>query len=137
MRIAAGFGIPGQNLLVADSGGHIGWTIAGRLPRRGEAEAGIPQLSTDAAVGFAGWLAPQEQPHLIDPADGLLWSANARVVGGPAAALIGDDGMDRGARAGANTRRSQARAPRRSRRPPVWRCSWTIARCSSSAGIRC
>ena len=100
VRIASAFGIPGQNLLVADSGGHIGWTIAGRLPHRGEAEAGVPQLSTDDRVGFVGWLAPQDQPHLTDPADGLLWSANARVVGGPAAGLIGDDGMDRGARAG-------------------------------------
>ena len=98
-RIAADFGIPGQNLLLADNGGHIGWTIAGRLPGRGDAEPGVPQLSTDASVGFVGWLAPQAQPHLMDPADGLLWSANARVVGGPAAALIGDDGMDRGARA--------------------------------------
>ncbi len=99
VRIAADFGIPGQNLLLADDGGHIAWTIAGRLPGRGGAEPGIPQLSTDAGVGFVGWLAPQAQPHVIDPAAGLLWSANARVVGGPGAALIGDDGMDRGARA--------------------------------------
>ncbi len=99
VRIAADFGIPGQNLLLADQSGHIGWTIAGRLPGRGNAEPGVPQLSTDATVGFIGWLEPQAQPHLIDPAGGLLWSANARVVGGPAAGLIGDDGMDRGARA--------------------------------------
>jgi len=99
VRTAADFGIPGQNLLLADNGGHIAWTIAGRLPGRGDAEPGVPQLSTDAAVGFVGWLAPQAQPHVIDPAAGLLWTANARVVGGPAAARIGDDGMDRGARA--------------------------------------
>jgi penicillin amidase len=36
---------------------------------------------------------------VLDPAEGLLWSANARVVGGDAARVIGDDGMDRGARA--------------------------------------
>ncbi|MGO9514665.1 MAG: penicillin acylase family protein [Steroidobacteraceae bacterium] len=99
VRAAAGFGIPGQNFLVADNHGHIGWTIAGRLPGHGDAAPGIPQLSTDATVGFVGWLAPQSQPHLIDPAAGFLWTANARVIGGPAAALIGDDGMDRGARA--------------------------------------
>ena len=29
-----------------------------------------------------------------------MWSANARVIGGPAAAVVGDSGMDRGARAG-------------------------------------
>jgi len=99
VREAPDFGIPGQNLLIADRNGHIGWTIAGRLPRRGGAEGGVPQLSTDGSVGFAGWLAPENQPHVIDPAAGLLWSANARVVGGAPAQLIGDDGMDRGARA--------------------------------------
>jgi penicillin G amidase len=96
---AANFGIPGQNFLVADINGHIGWTIAGRLPRRGEATPGVPQLSTDASVGFAGWLSPQDQPHVVDPVSGFLWSANARVISGAGALLIGDDGMDRGARA--------------------------------------
>ena len=41
---AATFGIPGQNFVVADAGGHIGWTVAGRLPKRGEGAAGVPQL---------------------------------------------------------------------------------------------
>ncbi len=99
VREAPEFGIPGQNLLIADRSGHIGWTIAGRLPGRSGAEGGVPQLSTDGSVGFAGWLAPENQPRVIDPAAGLLWSANARVVGGAPAGLIGNDGMDRGARA--------------------------------------
>ncbi len=99
VREAPEFGIPGQNLVIAGRDGHIGWTIAGRLPGRGPAESGVPQLSTEGSAGFAGWLAPENQPHVIDPAAGLLWSANARVVGGAAAELIGDDGMDRGARA--------------------------------------
>ncbi|HTV96644.1 MAG TPA: penicillin acylase family protein [Steroidobacteraceae bacterium] len=99
LRAAGSFGIPGQNLLVADRDGHIGWTIAGRLPLRGDAPPGVPQLSTDPQVGFPGWLAAQAQPQVLDPIGGLLWSANARVVGGAQALLIGDDGMDRGARA--------------------------------------
>ncbi len=96
---AATFGIPGQNFVVADAGGHIGWTVAGRLPKRSEGAAGVPQLSTESSVGFLGWLSPQDQPRIIDPPEGLLWSANARVIGGAGAVLIGDDGMDRGARA--------------------------------------
>ncbi|MGD0490975.1 MAG: penicillin acylase family protein [Steroidobacteraceae bacterium] len=99
LRLAAGFGIPGQNLMVADSDGHIGWALAGRLPRRAAPDSGLPWASTDAAVGFDGWLEAADQPHVLDPPDGLLWSANARVVGGNDALLIGDDGMDRGARA--------------------------------------
>jgi penicillin amidase len=111
VRAAASFGIPGQNILVADRNGHIGWTIAGRLPKRSDAPSGVPQLSSDPMVGFAGWLAPQNQPQLLDPPSGLLWSANARVVGGLGAALIGDDGMDRGARA-AQIRADLQAAPR-------------------------
>jgi len=100
VRAASRFGIPGQNFLVADRGGHIGWTIAGRLPGRGDEPPGVPQLSTDPHVGFVGWLADEDQPRVIDPDAGMLWSANARVIGGAGARLIGDDGMDRGARAG-------------------------------------
>lgn len=96
---AASFGIPGQNLLLGDKAGHIAWTIAGRLPLRHAAEADLPQLSTDVQVGFSGWLASADQPRIVDPVEGLLWSANARVIGGDAALAIGDDGMDRGARA--------------------------------------
>jgi penicillin amidase len=99
LRAAGGFGIPGQNFLVGDAEGHIGWTIAGRLPRHSDAPPALPQLSTDPVVGFEGWISPGEGPQVLDPAEGLLWSANARVVGGAAARLIGDDGMDRGARA--------------------------------------
>lgn len=95
---AAGFGIPAQNMMLGDSAGHIGWTIAGRIPLR-NGEPGLPEMSTDAHPGFSGWVSPTDQPRIIDPPGGLLWSANARVVGGAAAERIGDDGMDRGARA--------------------------------------
>lgn len=96
--LAAGFGIPAQNMVVGDSAGHIGWTIAGRIPLR-NGEPGLPELSTDPHPGFSGWVSPADQPRIIDPPGGLLWSANARVTGGAAAGRIGDGGMDRGARA--------------------------------------
>jgi penicillin amidase len=97
--VAAHAGMPGQNMMVADKSGHIGWTIAGRLPRRVGTAGSLPQLSTDAQVGLSGWLPEASQPRVVDPPGGLLWSANARVIGGPGADLIGDDGLDRGARA--------------------------------------
>jgi penicillin amidase len=34
VKVANHAGIPAQNMLMADSGGHIGWTIAGRIPAK-------------------------------------------------------------------------------------------------------
>ncbi len=99
LQAASGFGIPGQNLMLGDAGGHIAWTIGGRIPLR-TGDAGMPQRSDDARVGFEGWATAAQQPRVVDPPEGLLWSANARVVGGESQALLGDGGMDRGARAG-------------------------------------
>lgn len=97
-EIAAVAGIPAQNMLVAGRDGRIAWTIAGRLPRRSGAPAAL-LLHDDPRVRWAGWLAPQEQPRRLDPAEGLLWSANARMVGGEDGAKIGDGGLVLGARA--------------------------------------
>lgn len=99
LQAAPTLGIPGQNLMLGDKAGHIAWIIGGRLPVRGAVAADLPQLSTDPQVGFNGWLASADQPRIVNPPEGLLWSANARVIGGDAALRIGDDGMDRGARA--------------------------------------
>ncbi len=100
LAIAARAGIPAQNFVVGDSAGHIGWTIAGQIPRRRGGDGSVPRLSTDATTGFDGWLDPAAHPRIEDPVSGQIATANARVVGGEALALLGDGGFDRGARAG-------------------------------------
>ena len=100
LAIAAASGIPAQNFVVGDSAGHIGWTIAGQIPTRAPGDVSVPRLSTDAGVGFTGWLAPADHPRIVDPPAGQIATANARVVGGASLALIGDGGYDRGVRAG-------------------------------------
>jgi penicillin amidase len=100
LAVAARVGMPAQNFVVGDAAGHIGWTIAGRIPRRRPGDAAVPRLSTDPAVGFAGWVAAADYPRIVDPATGQIATANARAVGGAALATIGDGGYDRGARAG-------------------------------------
>jgi penicillin G amidase len=98
LAVATRAGIPAQNFMVGDSAGHIAWTVAGQLPRRRGPVVDV-RLSTDAAAGLDGWLEPDAHPRLVDPANGALATANARVVGGAALAKIGDGGYDRGARA--------------------------------------
>jgi penicillin amidase len=97
---AARAGIPPQNFLCADASGRIGWTIAGRLPRRVGHDGRLPVSFADGTRRWEGLRPPAETPRLVDPPDGRLWTANSRVVDGAALALIGDAGYALGARAG-------------------------------------
>jgi penicillin G amidase len=98
LAIANTAGIPPQNFVVGDAAGNIGWTIAGRIPRRGNYEPTVP---TDGSVdpGWSGWLEPEDYPRTVNPPGDRIWTANARVVDREALALIGDGGYDLGARA--------------------------------------
>ena len=99
MAIANRAGIPEQNFLVADSAGHIAWTIAGKIPLRSGYDPDFPAYWDTAGVGWSGWLAPDQYPRIVDPPGGRLWTANARVVDGEMLQQIGDGGYDLGARA--------------------------------------
>ena len=98
LGIAATMGIPPQNFVVGDSGGNIGWTIAGQIPRRTGYDPLLPADLSDGG-GWDGWVAPQDYPRIVNPPSGRIWTANARVVDGEALAIIGDGGYDLGARA--------------------------------------
>ena len=100
LDLAPQFGIPVQNLLVADSTGHIGWTIAGNgIPLRGGSDPTMPMDGAQPGSGWHGWAAPAQYPRIEDPAGGRLWTANNRTVDGDALALLGNGGHDLGARA--------------------------------------
>ena len=92
-------GIPAQNLVIGDSQGRIAWRLTARLPERAGDCTPKQPLRVEQACRWAGWLAPTENPSLVDPDDGVLWTANARVVDGEALALVGDAGYANGARA--------------------------------------
>ncbi len=99
IETANGAGMPAQNFVVADADGHIGWTIAGLIPRRFGHDGQLPQSWADGRRGWNGSLEPREYPRIIDPPNGRIWTANARVVGGDALAKLGDGGYVLGARA--------------------------------------
>ncbi|MGB9429372.1 MAG: penicillin acylase family protein [Gammaproteobacteria bacterium] len=100
MTVANLAGMPEQNFLVADSAGHIAWTIAGRIPVRSGYDPEFPAYWDKPGVGWSGWLVPDQYPRSVDPPDGRLWTANARVVDGKMLEQIGNGGYDLGARAG-------------------------------------
>ena len=91
--------IPAQNFVAGDRAGRIGWTIAGPIPDRGGRRGDRAVDSTDPDALWAGLVSPTDVPRIVDPEDGRLWTANARVVGGEALALIGDGNYAHGARA--------------------------------------
>ena len=96
---AAGAGMPAQNFVVADAGGRIAWTVIGAMPRRvGVGDMDRPQDWSDGRARWQGYLSAAEQPRLIDPAGGRLWTANSRMIGGEAMKLMGNGGWDVGAR---------------------------------------
>jgi penicillin amidase len=99
MAVANRAGMPEQNFLVADSAGHVAWTIAGKIPVRSGYDPDFPAYWDQPDVGWTGWLPAGQYPRIVDPADGRLWTANARVVDGAMLAEIGDGGYDLGARA--------------------------------------
>jgi penicillin amidase len=93
-------GIPHQNFVCADRTGRVGWTIMGRIPRRVGFDGRLPGSWADGTRRWDGWLTPEEYPRIVEPPDGRIWTANARVVDGPMLAVVGDGGYDLGARAG-------------------------------------
>ncbi len=92
-------GIPQQNMVVGDSTGHLAWTIIGQIPRRTGLDDEVPHSWADGKHGWHGYLRPDEIPEIVDPPDGRLWTANARVVGGDALEKLGDGGYAEGLRA--------------------------------------
>jgi penicillin amidase len=88
LSMAPGIGIPGQNMVVGDSGGRIAWTLLGRVPRG---------TGPDRLFGAQEYRHATDHPRIADPPVGRLWTANQRVVAGDLEVVMGDDEVDVGA----------------------------------------
>ena len=91
--------VPSQNFVVADREGSIGWTVIGAIPRRLGYDGSEPVSWASGEHRWDGYRDPDEYPEVLNPAEGRIWTANARVVSGDALAVLGDGGYDFGARA--------------------------------------
>lgn len=98
VAIAHRTGMPNQNLVVADATGVIAWTLTGRIPRRVGYDGRYPVSWSYGDRRWDGWLPADEIPAITNPSDGLLWTANQRLVGGETYAKLGDGGYDDGPR---------------------------------------
>ncbi len=92
------------NFLVTDTAGAIGWTVVGRLPKRVGFDGRLPASWSFGDRRWDGFVPPDEVPTITSahgsaggpPASAptRLWTANNRLVGGPALAVLGDAGYD-------------------------------------------
>lgn len=73
--------LPVQNYVLADTEGHIGWTIAGFLPDRKGADPYEAIYSSKADNVWTEKLAKGKWPSLIDPENQRIWTANNRIFG--------------------------------------------------------
>ncbi len=72
------FRSPAQNFVYADVDGHIGYYLAGAIPLRAGGPPPMP-VPADGARGEAEWTGYvpfEENPHLFDPPEGAIATAN-------------------------------------------------------------
>ncbi len=70
-----------QNFVYADVKGNIGWYAAGRIPIRRTGNGGLPYDGSTTAGDWTGYIPFAELPNLYNPPDGLIVTANQRIVG--------------------------------------------------------
>ncbi len=70
-----------QNFVYADVKGNIGWYAAGRIPIRRTGDGGLPYDGSTTDGDWTGYIPFEELPNLYNPPDGLIVTANQRIVG--------------------------------------------------------
>ncbi len=78
----ADFAVPGQNVVYADTEGHIGYQATGRVPIRKSGNDGLlPAAGWRAEDDWTGEYVPYDAlPNVLDPESGLVVTANQAVV---------------------------------------------------------
>lgn len=71
---------PNQNLVYADTAGNIGYTYAGRLPVRARGDGRLPVPGWSGEYEWTGYVPFDELPHLYNPPQGYIATANNRVA---------------------------------------------------------
>jgi len=87
------FDDPHQNVVYADTAGHFGYRMAGRVPIRGDTLppplAPVPGWTGE--WDWNGWLPADRHPAVADPGRGYVVTANNRQVAGAVGDLISQD----------------------------------------------
>lgn len=87
-KAAALFSVPSQNLVYADTAGHIGYQAPGKIPVRRSATPGAPpgfwpSPGWDSQWDWKGYVPFDDMPNTFDPAEGFIVTANQAVTASP------------------------------------------------------
>jgi penicillin amidase len=74
------FAVPGQNFVYGDVDGNIGYWCGVKLPIRSRHQGLLPLPGWDPSSEWKGYVPFDQLPHLFNPAEGYIASANNKVV---------------------------------------------------------
>ena len=72
--------LPGQNFVFADTGGNIGYWTCATIPIRSKGDGLLPVVGWSGEYDWQGYVPFENRPHLINPAQGYIASANNKVA---------------------------------------------------------
>ncbi len=99
LRAAASlFEVPAQNIVYADTAGHIGYQAPGRVPVRKGYDGRWPAQGWTGKQEWTGFADFDDLPRVLDPGDGFIVTANNAVVPADSPVFLTDD-WDAGYRA--------------------------------------
>jgi penicillin G amidase len=73
--------VPAQNFVYADVEGHIGYTLGGDIPIRAQDDGRLPVPGWTGEYEWTGIVPHAELPHVFDPPEGFIATANNRIAG--------------------------------------------------------
>ncbi|MFE2559813.1 penicillin acylase family protein [Streptomyces sp. NPDC059352] len=77
---AKNFEVPSQNLVYADTTGHIGYQSPGRIPQRTKGDGTLPAPGWDSSYRWKGYIPFEQLPYEYDPERGYVVTANQAVI---------------------------------------------------------
>ena len=75
------YGVPGQNIVYADTKGNIGWRPAVYVPIRKEGSSLLPRPGNDPKYDWNGRVPFNKMPYLYNPESGFIATANNKTIG--------------------------------------------------------
>ncbi len=83
--------VPSQNFVYADVEGNIGYQFPGRIPIRAEGDGRLPVPGWTDDYEWTGYIPFDELPHLFNPPQGFIVTANNAVVPANADIFLSSD----------------------------------------------